>query len=199
MSNDLLKQLAELALPTPLSHKLYNAQEIVDAANMAAALDRLAITLTVTLQDRSPVLLALLPDSSYLLGALMQRMVFPAQVVHAVSEMSDVLSLAGDAVSLENRAVLVVDSGLVEPAQMLVMENELRRQGASQLWRCSLLRRSESALPQSNGSGFEQWFSAVICDATQPFGCGLDLLGYCRNLPSLYAVNEVAQPTPSLA
>ena len=80
---DLLQELITTAdFPTPVCRALQGARLLVDAGDTAAAIDRMAVTLTAELQDQSPVVLGVLPGGAYLLGALMQRMVFPLQIAH---------------------------------------------------------------------------------------------------------------------
>ena len=55
---DLLQELITTAdFPTPVCHALQGARLLVDAGDTAAAIDRMAVTLTAELQDQSPVVL----------------------------------------------------------------------------------------------------------------------------------------------
>ena len=63
--------------------------------------------------SQSPVLLGLIPGGGYLLGALMQRMVFPLQIAHCGFQ-GDEGELAADGSSLAER--LVVSSMMVMSA-----------------------------------------------------------------------------------
>ena len=62
------------ALPDAVYRLLHNAREIVDAEQIQAALDRFAVALTAHLQDKNPLVIALLPDSAVMLGTLMHRL-----------------------------------------------------------------------------------------------------------------------------
>ena len=67
-------------LPSAVRAAYAGAEPLVDAAAMDAALDRLAVRLTVRYQARAPLLLAEVPDGLYLWSALLQRIVFPCQL-----------------------------------------------------------------------------------------------------------------------
>ena len=55
---DLLQELITTAdFPTPVCRALQGARLLVDAGDTAAAIDRMAVTLTAELQDQSPVVL----------------------------------------------------------------------------------------------------------------------------------------------
>ena len=82
--NEQLNRVANLsALPDAVCRRLNHAREIADAGQIQAALDRFAVTLTAHLQEKNPLVIALLPDSAVMLGTLMQRTVFAQQVAFA--------------------------------------------------------------------------------------------------------------------
>lgn len=180
---ELLSRVAELsALPDEVCRRIHDAREVVDAQQVQIALDRLAVTLTARLQDKNPLVIALLPDSAFLLGALMQRTVFAQQLLYA--EMSDSgLRTVGTLPSLQRRTVVLLAGGRSSTSDYQRMGAALTQQAAGATWLCRLVDASAAGSP----TGFDESLSAIICDERNIFGCGLDVLGYCRNLPSLYA------------
>lgn len=181
MSETLIDQLAHADLPIHVTRRLQGAVEQVSAANMSAAFDRLAVSLTAELQDRRPVLLAILPGSSYLLGALMQRMVFPLEVAYGTC-VDDVFRPLDETPELAGRCVIVVDDGRVGDSQTALLTTALQQCKVSSLWRCSLVSPGNA----ESTDGFTRCLRAVVSEERELFGCGMDLDGYCRNLPSLY-------------
>ncbi len=182
MSKALLKQLGDMTLPVEVSRKLHNAQLLVSATDMALALDRLAVAVTAELQDKNPVLLTIAPDGAYLLGVFLQRTVFPLQTLQgAFADEGFVCS--GDEPSLSGRRVLIVDSGLTPLSAMQQVVTWLQTRGVSEILRSSVLVTPHPV----QADGIAQTLSAVVCEAVAPFGCGIGLNGYCRNLPGLYA------------
>ncbi|MAQ61714.1 MAG: hypothetical protein CMQ10_06520 [Gammaproteobacteria bacterium] len=180
---DLLSRVAELsALPDEVCARIHGAREVVGVQQVQIALDRFAVTLTARLQDKNPLVIALLPDSAFLLGALLQRTVFAQQVLFA--EMSDSgLRSVGTWPSLQRRTVVLLDgarSGAIDYQRIV---SRLTQQAAGTTWLCRLIETSAESPP----NGFDESLSVIVCDECNVFGCGLDVLGYCRNLPSLYA------------
>ncbi len=178
---DVLQELIATAdFPTPVSRALQGARVLANAGDMAIAIDRMAVTLTAALQDQSPVILGVLPGGSYLLGALMQRMVFPLQIAHCGFD-GDEPTAAGDVPSLTDRLVVVVDDGLMRVSQEEALLAALSGHKTGPVWRCSVIQPTAS-------SEFARQLGVVRTDSSGVFGCGLDVMGYCRNLPSLYCL-----------
>ncbi|NCF44239.1 MAG: hypothetical protein GWP70_05390 [Proteobacteria bacterium] len=186
MSESLPKLLQRAQLPVSLSRALQGASTVVSAADMAAAFDRLAVTLTAALQDRNPLVIGLLPGCTYLLGSVLQRTVLPLQVAYA-NVVAGAVQPVGELPALLARVVLLVDDGRLSDAQAAAVVAQMTGLGASEIWRCSLVRDHDAAAQE----GVEQWLSAVVCTNHLLFGCGLDVQGYCRNLPGLYSLKSI--------
>ena len=179
MSELLAELLAKADFPIDVSRSLQGARVLVTPSEMSAAIDRMAMGLTAELQEQCPVILGVLPGGSYLLGALMQRMVFPLQIAHCGFD-GDEPALAADVPSLAERLVVVVDDGQLSAPQEDALLALLSAQNVGRIWQCSVIRRADV------GSGFDRQLAVVIADPSGVFGCGLDVLGYCRNLSGLY-------------
>ncbi len=179
MSELLADLLAKADFPIDVSRSLQGARVLVSPSDMSAAIDRMAVGLTAELQEQCPVILGVLPSGSYLLGALMQRMVFPLQIAHCGFD-GDEPALAADVPSLAERVVIVVDDGQLSAPQEEALLALLSAQSVGRIWQCSVIRHADVR------SGFDRQLSVVTSDPSGVFGCGLDVLGYCRNLPGLY-------------
>jgi hypoxanthine-guanine phosphoribosyltransferase len=134
------------------------------------------------LQDKNPLVVALLPDSAVMLGTLMQRTVFAQQVVFAEFSASGLCQI-GDWPSLNARTVVLLDGGRLSAGDYQQVAQELGKHALTAIWLCRLLGTTTDDLPD----GCDKSLHALNCDAQNVFGCGLDVLGYCRNLPGLYA------------
>lgn len=180
---ELLSRIAELsALPDEVCRRIHGARELIDARQVQVAMDRFAVTLTARLQDHNPLVIALLPDASFLLGALMQRTVFAQQLLYAEWSESSLRNV-GAWPSLQRRTVVLLDSGRSSASDYQLMAAALAQQAAGRTLLCRLIESSAAAAP----TGFDESLSVISCDERNLFGCGLDVLGYCRNLPGLYA------------
>ena len=178
--SDLLADLLERAdFPIEVSRSLQGARALVTPSEMSAAIDRMAVGLTAELQEQSPLLLGVLPGGSYLLGTLMQRMVFPLQIAHCGFQ-GDEPTLSADGSSLAERLIVVIDDGHMSARQEEALLGRLSTERVGSVWRCSLIRSADA------GAAFDRQLTVVISDPAGVFGCGLDVAGYCRNLPGLY-------------
>lgn len=188
MDNPLSGVLALAVLPDNVSRAIHRAEILVSAQEADAAIDRLAVQLTALAQDRNPVLLTLLPGGGYLSGALLRRTIFPLQTSYAYwrqeSGQMPQVAFAGDLPKLGSRLVILLDDGLTPRDELDALGKQLHEAGAAEGWLCSIVGRPETG--RTTGVFFTRSLSAIAADAEGLFGCGLDVHGYCRNLPGLY-------------
>ena len=188
MDNALSDVLDTDTWPDDVSRVIHSAELLVSAMEVDAAIDRLAVRLTALAQDRNPVLLTLLPGAGYLSGALLRRTIFPLQISYAYwgqeSGQPPQAAFTGGLPELNGRLVILLDDGLTSPTELDALGISLQEAGAAEGWRCSMVGRP--AKDEDAGVFFTQRLSAITADLRGMFGCGLDVLGYCRNLPGLY-------------
>ncbi len=180
-------------LPRQVAQRFSNAAEVVSAAGVEHAMDQTAVRITVAMQDLNPVLITVLQGGLYCAGMLMQRLVFPLQqgYVH-VGRYGD--DTAGGGLTwhaqgcpqLRGRHVLLVDDILDKGDTLRALLDWAAAEGAASVRSCVLVTK-QLTQPVSRP---HVDFSAV--DASDQFlvGCGLDYMGYGRNLPGLYALAE---------
>ncbi len=156
-------------LPSVVRAAYAGAELLIDAAAMDAALDQLAVRLTVRYQARAPLLLAEVPGGIYLWSALLQRIVFPCQL----GLWPDV-DLAG----VKMPVVLIGSPGVADtPALQAVLQAD----PGAEIATVALLR----------GDGIDFAALEQDCPAGRSLlGCGFDVQGYGANLPALYAIPE---------
>ena len=190
----LLAQLLEQGadLPVRVRQAYRSAQCIVDAQTMSQQLDRLAISLTLLLQDTNPVIVTVLPGAGVLSGQLAGRMVFPAesvflQIERAVGKVVD--SSGPDTLKLDGRAVLLLN-GCADGRGMDAAVDWADRHGAGEI-RCAGVV-GFAGTTSAAGVGAHAGHAAVLLEAeTRPLmGTGLSFCGYGHNLPGLYAIND---------
>ena len=188
MDNALSDVLDTDTLPDHVSRVIHKAEILVSAMEVDAAIDRLAVRLTALAQDRNPVLLTLLPGAGYLSGALLRRTIFPLQTSYAYwgqeSGQPPQVAFTDGLPELKGRLVILLDDGLTSPTELDALKSRLQEAGSAEGWRCSMVGRSDT--DEDTGVFFTQRLSAITADLPGMFGCGLDVLGYCRNLPGLY-------------
>ena len=188
--------LAELpyadSVPAEIRRAFVGAEEVIGEAEVTDAVDRLAVQMTVDLQDRNPVLLTVLHGGLYLAGMLVQRMVFPMELgyVH-VARYRD--QQAGGELEwhahnhppLAGRSVLLVDDVLDEGVTLAALLRWAQAQGADEVRSAVLVRKLVDAVE----ADVEPSYCALTAENRFLIGCGMDYAGYGRNLPGIYALN----------
>ncbi|TNF90520.1 MAG: hypoxanthine-guanine phosphoribosyltransferase [Gammaproteobacteria bacterium] len=161
---------------------LYKAEEVV------AAVDRLAVRLTVALAEENPLLLCVLNGGLPFTGALMQRLQFPLTLsyVHVgrygdATRGGELTWHARPREDVEGRHVVLIDDILDEGVTLAALEAWCMEEGASAVTSAVLLEK---------GEGGRATFAALPCPDRYVFGWGMDFEGYWRNLPAIYALDE---------
>jgi hypoxanthine phosphoribosyltransferase len=172
-----------------------SAECVYPAAEVIAAVDRLAVRLTVALADENPLLLCVLNGGLPFTGALMQRLQFPLTLSYVhVGRYGDAI-LGGELTwharpqeDLSGRHVLLIDDILDEGVTLAALEDWCRCEGASAVTTAVLLEK---------GAGGRATFAALPCPDRYVFGWGMDFEGYWRNLPDIYALDASLKKTPN--
>ena len=188
MDNKLSDILALASLPEKVSRVIHRAETVVNSQEVDAAIDRQAVLLTALAQDRNPVLLTLIPGGGYLSGVLLRRTIFPLQTSyaywHEANGQAPCWAFAGGSPELNDRLVIVIDGGLTSKVELEVLGEWLQEAGAAEGWQCSMVAGPDTSV--NTGAFFTRRLFAITAELEGLFGCGLDVHGYCRNLPSLF-------------
>ncbi len=176
-----------MTAPPRIERALETAECLYSAAEVVAAIDRLAVRLTVDLAEENPLLLCVLNGALPFTGALMQRLQFPLTLSYVhVGRYGD--ATAGGELSwharpqapLAGRHVVLVDDILDEGVTLAALKAWSLEQGAIAVSTVVLLEK---------GDGGRATFAALPCPDRYVFGWGMDFEGYWRNLPAIYALN----------
>lgn len=166
------------------------AELIYSQDQVLAAIDRLAVRLTVALAEENPLLLCVLNGGLPFTGALMQRLLFPLELSYVhVGRYGD-RTQGGELVwhsrpqtPLKDRHVVLVDDILDEGVTLAALQSWCREEGASAVTSVVLLDKAAAEQRQVD-------FAAMSCPDRYVFGWGMDFEGYWRNLPAIYALPE---------
>ena len=165
-----------------------SAECLFSAAQVTAAIDRLAVRLTVSLAEENPLLICVLNGGLPFTGALMQRLQFPLTLSYVhVGRYGNATTggtldwRARPQESLEGRHVVLVDDILDEGVTLAALERWCREEGAAAVSTAVLLEKAPSGRAD---------FAALACPDRYVFGWGMDFEGYWRNLPAIYALDE---------
>lgn len=168
------------------------AELVVGAADVDAAVDRLAVRLTLAFAEADPLMLVVMHGGLPFAGALLQRCDFPMQVAYAhVSRFRDATRggelrwHARTDVALEGRTVLVVDDVLDHGDTLAALLDWCSGQGVREAVSVVLVDKQGSVSRPVSAD-----YAALSCPDRYLFGYGMDYRGYWRNLPAIYALPE---------
>lgn len=178
--------------PVQAREILQNARTLWPAQAVHNALLRIAGEITHALREANPLVLCVMRGALVFAGQLLPRLNFPLEV--------DVLDVTryrnttqGGALSFRtlsatpvaDRTVLVLDDILDEGVTLAGIRDRLLAAGA---------RRVQTAVFAVKDTGRAKPIAADFYGVKVPnvyvFGFGMDVHGYWRNLPAIYALNE---------
>ena len=171
---------------------LAEADLLVPAAEVTAALDRLAAAIGARLADRQPLVLTVMGGAVVFAGQLLPRLAFPLECdyIHATRYRNstsghDVEWVVEPRTGVAGRTVLVLDDILDEGVTLAAIRERLLSQGAAE---CLLAVLAEKELPRPKPVSAD--FVGLRLPDRYVFGCGMDVKGAWRNLPAIYALQD---------
>lgn len=171
---------------------LQNAELVCCEADVARALNRVAGEISAQLADAYPLVLAVANGALVFAGELLPRLAFALEFeVIRVSRYRDRTTggelnwLLAPQAPLQGRSVLVLDDILDEGMTLHAIREHVLRAGAQAF---------HSAVLVDKQLGRQKPMQADFVGLHVPdryvFGCGMDVKGYWRNLPAIYALKE---------
>jgi hypoxanthine phosphoribosyltransferase len=179
-------------VPDAVSRGFSQAQQLYSPERISQAIDRMAVAITVAVQDQNPVLLSVVPGGLYLTGQLMGRLVMPLQIGYVDID-SGLESHDGTPAGWRNsshpelrgRNVVLVADILNCASTLQALRDWLLAQNVASSRYAVMVDQPAANL--SNASATAD-FIGVVGPDRPIFGCGADFCGYGRNLPALYAI-----------
>lgn len=167
---------------------LYTTHEV------EAALDRMAINIQQTLEDKNPVLLCVMIGGLVPMGNLLPRLNFPLEVdyVHATryrgaTQGGELHWKVKPSTNLEGRTVLIVDDILDGGVTLAAIVEAVQSLGAAKVYTAVLVDKYQKRLPDGLP---EADFVGLQVDDHYIFGYGMDYHEYLRNAPGIFVVSE---------
>ena len=167
------------------------ADLIYSAAEVEAAIEKMAKDITLALADKNPVILCLMIGGVVPTGKLLPLLNFPLQVeyVHATRYQGEINGgtlhwIRKPSLSLQDRHVLIVDDILDEGNTLAAMVEECKSNQAKTIQTAVLADKQldrERSFKQAD-------FTGVTVPNRYVFGYGMDYKEYLRNAPGIYAV-----------
>ena len=177
-----------MSVPQRILAARETAELLFTAETVLAAIDRLAVRLTVALAEENPLLLCVLNGGLPFTAALMQRLQFPLELSYVhVGRYGDGIRggelqwHARPGIPVTDRHVVLVDDIVDEGVTLAALQAWCRESGARDVTTAVLLDKTVR-------SGGHEGFAALSCPDRYVFGWGMDFEGYWRNLPEIYAL-----------
>ena len=165
----------------------------LSAAEIDAAVDKVAQQLTRDYADKNPIFLMILNGSFMFASDLLKRATFPAEMASiklssyegmlTSGKVREVIGLTED---ITDRNVIIIEDIVDIGTTMHGLIPELKRKGAASVEVCAFLHKPEALIfedARPKYIGFEIHNLFVI-------GYGLDYNGYGRNLPEIYILKQ---------
>jgi hypoxanthine phosphoribosyltransferase len=171
---------------------LEQATLIHSADVVESAIAKIAAQLNHDYQDELPIVLCVMNGGAYFAGQLLAKLAFPLEFdyIQATRYRN---SIQGQSVewiqfpklNLSNRRVIVLDDILDEGHTVIAIREECMRMGAQDVKIAVLV---EKTLLQEKPIQAE--YIGLDVPNLYVFGCGMDVYGWWRNLPAIYALAE---------
>ena len=177
-----------------MTQSIPRSDEVVGAADVQAALDRMAGEITARLAGRNPLVITVMNGGLVFAGQLLPRLPFALEVsyVHVrrygrETRGGELVWIAGPHESVTGRTVLLLDDILDEGRTLLAIRSRLEELGASEVLLAAFAVKVREVPP-----GVMADFTGLLVPDRFVFGFGMDVGGRWRNLPSIRALAETA-------
>ncbi|HEY5559023.1 MAG TPA: hypoxanthine-guanine phosphoribosyltransferase [Steroidobacteraceae bacterium] len=175
-----------------MNGELPRSDEVVSAADVQAALDRIAIQITARLAGRHPLVITVMNGGQIFAGQLLPRLTFSldCSYVHVrrygnATSGGELVWITGPHEPVRGRTVLLLDDILDEGRTLATIRARLLEQGADAVLIAAFAQkeRAEPAVLTAD-------FVGVRVPNRFVFGFGMDVAGVWRNLPAIRALRE---------
>jgi hypoxanthine phosphoribosyltransferase len=178
-----------MASQTPEQY-LEEAEVIYPEAEVNAAVDRLAGELTVALIHTRPLVLCVMGGAVVFAGQLLPRLRFPlefdyvqASRYHSGTSGQHLVWKVMPGENVQGRTVLLLDDILDEGHTLMAVKEQCLKAGAANVV-IAVLTEKENGYPKP----VQADFVGLQVPNRYVFGCGMDVYGWWRNLPAIYAL-----------
>jgi len=172
---------------------LAQAQQLHSQAAVETSIARLSQEISTQLAERCPIVICVMGGGIVFAGQLLTQLNFPLEIdyVHAsryANETSGktLIWKALPKSDLTGRTVLLVDDILDEGITLLEIQEKCLAMGAKEVY-CAVLVEKNLNKPKP----IQAHFVGLEVPNLYVFGYGMDVYGWWRNLPAIYALNPI--------
>jgi hypoxanthine phosphoribosyltransferase len=182
-----------LALTPDKAHQvLETADKVCSAAEIAAAVARMAREISAQLADSFPLVLCVMRGGVVFAGQILPLLRFPLELDYLEvtryrnqTRGGEIAWKVAPGTDVAGRVVLVIDDILDEGHTLAAIHERLVASGAARVY-SAVLADKEIGRPRRT----QPDFIGVKVPPRYVFGCGMDVNGVWRNLPDIYALKE---------
>lgn len=173
------------------SQYLQNATLICSELEVNQALNTLADSLNEAYLNDSPIVLCVMSGGLYFTGQLLPKLKFSLELDYVHATRYDVITgksikwLAKPRLTIKDRNILILDDILDEGITLKAIVDECLQLGAKQI---SIAVLVDKMLDKNKPITAD--YVGVTVPNKYVFGCGMDINGWWRNLPAIYAFNN---------
>lgn len=174
-------------------HQLLSQSEVIYShQEVAKAIHRLATQITQDLQDQTPLVLTVMNGGLYFAGQLLPKLGFALEQDYVQAtryqggvEGKEVHWVQPPSQKIKDRVVLLLDDILDAGVTLAAVRDECLALGAAHV-KVAVL--AEKDLGQAKPLKAD--YVGLVVPNRYVFGCGMDVYGWWRNLPAIYALKD---------
>jgi hypoxanthine phosphoribosyltransferase len=182
----------KLTLPVNPNRYLQQADLIHSQKTVNLAIDLMAKQLNIDYADKHPILLSVMGGAVYFTGQLLPKLTFPLELdyvqatrYHGNTAGSQLEWVVMPKENIKNRSVLILDDILDEGFTLKSITDKCNQQAIKEFKIAVLVEKElNKAKPISAD------YVGLPVPNRYVFGCGMDIHGWWRNLPAIYALPE---------
>ena len=178
----------------PVNPNLYlqQAELIHSKETVDSAIDAMAKQLNIDYANEQPILLSVMGGAVYFTGQLLPKLTFALELdyvqatrYHGNTVGNQLKWVVMPKENIKNRSVLILDDILDEGFTLKAIVNQCKQQAAKDIKVAVLVEKLlNKAKPISAN------YIGLSVPNRYVFGCGMDIYGWWRNLPAIYALSD---------
>lgn len=171
---------------------LQHSEVICSEQEVAATVKKLAHEITACLAEAKPLVLCVMGGAAVFAGQLLPRLNFPlefdyvqASRYHNGTSGQHLVWKVAPSENVRGRTVLLLDDILDEGHTLAAVRDKCLEAGAAKLL-IAVLSEKDLGRPKP----LQADFVGLTLPNRYVFGCGMDVYGWWRNLPAIYALKD---------
>lgn len=170
-----------------LSAEIIHSKKTVDAA-----IDTIAKQLNIDYADKQPILLCVMGGAVYFTGQLLPKLSFALELdyvqatrYHGNTTGSELKWVVMPKHNIKNRNILIVDDILDEGITLKAIVDQCQQLAAKEIKVVVLVDKLLNKAKPINAN-----YVGLSAPNRYLFGCGMDIDGWWRSLPAIYAISD---------